>query len=125
MLPSSGHLDRETVRLVLESGHSRIPVYAGERTNIVGLFLTKELLAYPVSQRTPISELRLRSLPRCGAGGGARGQVGGAHGWVPRRMRSPLPLAQADLADGDRWGRRPAPYTLTLHAVLQACPATG
>ena len=50
---------------VLESGHSRIPVYAdGDRTNIVGLLLVKELLAYRTQDEAVISEMRMRSLPR-------------------------------------------------------------
>lgn len=47
MLSTDDRLDRTTLRRVLESGHSRVPVYEGsDRSKIAGLIITKELLQY-------------------------------------------------------------------------------
>lgn len=49
----------ELLHQVIETAHSRFPVYEGERENIIGILLTKDLLKL---QRTP--ELKLRALLR-------------------------------------------------------------
>lgn len=49
----------ELLRQVIETAHSRFPVYEGERENIIGILLTKDLLKL---QRAP--ELNLRALLR-------------------------------------------------------------
>ena len=49
----------ETLNLVIETAHSRFPVYDGERENIIGILLAKDLLKL---QRAP--ELNLRTLVR-------------------------------------------------------------
>jgi magnesium and cobalt transporter len=49
----------ELLRQVIETAHSRFPVYEGERENIIGILLTKDLLKL---QRA--SELKLRALLR-------------------------------------------------------------
>ncbi|GFR41206.1 hypothetical protein Agub_g1876, partial [Astrephomene gubernaculifera] len=67
MLSSSDRLDEATLRAVLRSGHSRIPVHAaGERSQVVGLLLVKELLQYRLgsSEVVPVDMLRMRSIPR-------------------------------------------------------------
>ncbi|XP_028415006.1 metal transporter CNNM2-like [Dendronephthya gigantea] len=43
MLDVECHLDFATITTIMESGHSRIPVYRGERHNIVGLLFVKDL----------------------------------------------------------------------------------
>ena len=43
MLELESHLDFSTITTIMESGHSRIPVYANERHNIVGLLFVKDL----------------------------------------------------------------------------------
>lgn len=69
MLPADARLNRSTMKSILASGHSRIPVYAGgDRSNIIGLILVKELLQYKTHQEVPVSDVRMRSLPRCGYG---------------------------------------------------------
>ncbi|MEW5303613.1 MAG: hypothetical protein WDW36_006288 [Sanguina aurantia] len=46
-------------------GHSRIPVFReGNRSDIVGLILVKELLQYKMSSDVPVELLKMRSLPR-------------------------------------------------------------
>ena len=49
----------EQLALVIETGHSRFPVYEGERENIIGILMAKDLLKL---QRAP--ELNLRTLLR-------------------------------------------------------------
>ncbi|KAI8463504.1 MAG: hypothetical protein J3K34DRAFT_462412 [Monoraphidium minutum] len=47
MLSTDDVLDKATLQRVLESGHSRVPVYeATDRSRIAGLIITKELLQY-------------------------------------------------------------------------------
>jgi metal transporter CNNM len=61
--------NRPTLRRILESGHSRLPVYRGSnRSEIIGLILVKELLAVvglaePGSGPVPVNALRMRDLP--------------------------------------------------------------
>lgn len=38
-------LDRDLMNLILEKGHSRVPVYYEQRTNIIGLVLVKNSLS--------------------------------------------------------------------------------
>ncbi len=49
----------ELLHVVIESGHSRFPVFEGQRDNIIGILLAKDLLKL---QRAP--ELNLRTLLR-------------------------------------------------------------
>lgn len=49
----------ELLHLVIDTGHSRFPVYEGERDNIIGILLAKDLLKL---QRAP--ELNIRALLR-------------------------------------------------------------
>jgi len=49
----------ELLAVVIEAGHSRFPVYEGQRDNIIGILLAKDLLKL---QRAP--ELNLRTLLR-------------------------------------------------------------
>ena len=49
----------ETLAMVIDTGHSRFPVYEGQRDNIIGILLAKDLLKL---QRAP--ELNLRTLLR-------------------------------------------------------------
>ncbi|MDD0811407.1 transporter associated domain-containing protein [Curvibacter sp. RS43] len=49
----------ELLNLVIETGHSRFPVYSAERENIIGILLAKDLLKL---QRAP--ELNIRALLR-------------------------------------------------------------
>ena len=65
MLSSSALLTRDTLRAVLASGHSRVPVYrAGDRGDVLGLIIVKELLQYKVADAVPVAHVRMRSLPR-------------------------------------------------------------
>ncbi|KAI5426825.1 DUF21 domain-containing protein, variant 5, partial [Lathyrus oleraceus] len=45
-------------------GHSRVPVYAGERTNIMGLVLVKNLFMVDSKASVPLRKMMIRKIPR-------------------------------------------------------------
>ncbi|CAL0313973.1 unnamed protein product [Lupinus luteus] len=57
-------LDRELMNEILENGHSRIPVYYEQPTNIIGLVLVKNLLTIHPEEETPVKSLTIRRIPR-------------------------------------------------------------
>lgn len=57
-------LDRELMNLILGNGHSRVPVYYEERTNIIGLVLVKNLLAIHPEDEVPVKSVTIRRIPR-------------------------------------------------------------
>lgn len=54
LLDVSSILDFRTIAHIMQSGHSRIPVYDGERHNIVGLLLVKDLAFVDTDDCTPL-----------------------------------------------------------------------
>lgn len=54
LLDVSSILDFRTIASIMQSGHSRIPVYDGERHNIVGLLLVKDLAFIDTDDCTPL-----------------------------------------------------------------------
>lgn len=51
---------KDIVELIIESGHSRIPIFEGNRDNIVGVAYAKDLLRYlynPELQNTPLRNI--------------------------------------------------------------------
>ncbi|GAB2292078.1 DUF21 domain-containing protein [Dionaea muscipula] len=57
-------LDRETMNSILENGHSRVPVYYQEATNIIGLILVKNLLTIDPDDAVPVKSVTIRRIPR-------------------------------------------------------------
>ncbi|XP_031109799.1 DUF21 domain-containing protein At5g52790 isoform X2 [Ipomoea triloba] len=57
-------LNDETMSLILNRGHSRVPIYSATPTNILGLILVKNLIKCRPEDETPISHLSIRSIPR-------------------------------------------------------------
>ncbi|XP_059313858.1 DUF21 domain-containing protein At4g33700 isoform X1 [Lycium ferocissimum] len=57
-------LDRNLMNLILEKGHSRIPVYYDQPTNIIGLILVKNLLTVHPEDGTPVKNVTIRTIPR-------------------------------------------------------------
>ncbi|KAL6513122.1 DUF21 domain-containing protein [Orobanche gracilis] len=57
-------LDRFLMNLILEKGHSRIPVYYEQATNIIGLVLVKNLLTVHPEDEVPVKSLTIRRIPR-------------------------------------------------------------
>lgn len=57
-------LDRELMNLILEKGHSRVPVYYEQPTNIIGLILAKNLLTIHPEDEVPVKNVTIRRIPR-------------------------------------------------------------
>lgn len=68
MLSTRDVIDLDTMRRVVASGHSRVPVYRNDnRHDLVGLIMVKELIQYNPRDAAPVADLRMRSLPRLDA----------------------------------------------------------
>ncbi|XP_027768366.1 DUF21 domain-containing protein At2g14520-like [Solanum pennellii] len=59
-----GKLDRDLTNLILEKGHSRIPIYFDQPTNIIGLLLVKNLLTIHPADETLVRNVTIRKIPR-------------------------------------------------------------
>ncbi|KAH1072491.1 hypothetical protein J1N35_024819 [Gossypium stocksii] len=56
--------DRDLMNLVLEKGHSRVPVYYEQTTNIIGLILVNNLLTIHPEDEVPVKSVTIRRIPR-------------------------------------------------------------
>ncbi|XP_014294043.1 unextended protein isoform X1 [Halyomorpha halys] len=54
MLPITSYLDFETVAGIMKSGYSRIPIYEGEKSNVVALIFTRDLALLDPDDKTQI-----------------------------------------------------------------------
>ncbi|KAF6151511.1 hypothetical protein GIB67_016323, partial [Kingdonia uniflora] len=57
-------LDRGLMKLVLEKGYSRVPVYYDQPTNLIGLILVKNLLNTHPADEVPVKSVTIRKIPR-------------------------------------------------------------
>ncbi|KAK1417573.1 hypothetical protein QVD17_26702 [Tagetes erecta] len=57
-------LDRNLMNIILEKGHSRIPVYYEQPTNIIGLILVKNLLTIHADEEVPVKNVTIRRIPK-------------------------------------------------------------
>ncbi|BAT77770.1 hypothetical protein LR48_Vigan09g024100 [Vigna angularis] len=57
-------LNLETLNSIMTIGHSRVPVYAGEKTNIIGLVLVKNLFMVDSKAAVPLRKMVIRKIPR-------------------------------------------------------------
>lgn len=57
-------LGRELMSIILEKGHSRVPVYYEQPTNIIGLVLVKNLLTIHPEDAIPVKNVTIRRIPR-------------------------------------------------------------
>lgn len=57
MLESNRRVKEELLQLIAEKGHSRIPVYSGNKNNVVGVLHTKDLLLANPDDGTRIGDL--------------------------------------------------------------------
>ncbi|KAF5759103.1 putative CBS domain, CNNM, transmembrane domain-containing protein [Helianthus annuus] len=55
-------LDRSLMNLILEKGHSRVPVYYDHPTNIIGLILVKNLLTVHPDDEVPVTSVTIRKI---------------------------------------------------------------
>lgn len=60
MLDCRTLLTLDVLKQILETGHSRVPIYDGERENIVGILLVKTLIS--VREPVPVKDLPLRPI---------------------------------------------------------------
>ncbi|XP_022140974.1 DUF21 domain-containing protein At5g52790 isoform X3 [Momordica charantia] len=63
-LDINSKLDEKTMELILRKGHSRVPIYSGHPTNIIGIILVKNLIKFHPQDETPIRNLTIRKVPR-------------------------------------------------------------
>ncbi|KAL7119195.1 hypothetical protein ACP275_02G048700 [Erythranthe tilingii] len=57
-------LDRSLMNLILEKGHSRVPVYYEQPTNIIGLVLVKNLLTIHPDDKVLVKSVTIRRIPK-------------------------------------------------------------
>ncbi|XP_042412406.1 DUF21 domain-containing protein At2g14520-like [Zingiber officinale] len=57
-------LDMHTLGLIMTKGHSRVPIYSGSPTNIIGLILVKNLITCRPEDEVPIRNVTIRWIPR-------------------------------------------------------------
>ncbi|KAL1357657.1 DUF21 domain-containing protein At2g14520 [Arachis duranensis] len=65
-LDINSKLNMHTMALIMSKGHSRIPIYSGIPTNIVGIILVKNLIFCRLEDETPIKHMTIRRVPRVG-----------------------------------------------------------
>ncbi|XP_023552286.1 DUF21 domain-containing protein At5g52790 [Cucurbita pepo subsp. pepo] len=63
-LDINSKLDEKTMEIILRKGHSRVPIYSGHPTNIIGIILVKDLIKFDPQDETPIRNLTIRKVPR-------------------------------------------------------------
>ncbi|KAG6576694.1 DUF21 domain-containing protein, partial [Cucurbita argyrosperma subsp. sororia] len=63
-LDINSKLDEKTMEIILRKGHSRVPIYSGHPTNIIGIILVKNLIKFDPQDETPIRNLTIRKVPR-------------------------------------------------------------
>ncbi|XP_065837744.1 uncharacterized protein [Oscarella lobularis] len=69
MISQDDHLDLKLMKMLVSAGHSRVPVYSGVRSNIIGLVLVKNLILLDPDDAVPVRDVcrpesALRPLPR-------------------------------------------------------------
>ncbi|KAK4782635.1 hypothetical protein SAY86_007009 [Trapa natans] len=57
-------LDWTLMKLIVDKGHSRVPVYYEQPTNIIGLILVKNLLTIHPEAEVPVKNVTIRKIPR-------------------------------------------------------------
>ncbi|KAL9685200.1 hypothetical protein QQ045_022648 [Rhodiola kirilowii] len=56
--------DRSLMNQILDNGHSRIPVFHEQPTNIIGLILAKNLLTVQLEEELPVKSVTIRRIPK-------------------------------------------------------------
>lgn len=57
-------LTLDTMNAIMTMGHSRVPVYHGNPTNIIGLILVKNILSVDHRDAVPLRKMIIRKIPR-------------------------------------------------------------
>ncbi|KAI5656057.1 hypothetical protein M9H77_24850 [Catharanthus roseus] len=63
-LDLDGTLTLEKLNAIMTMGHSRVPVYYKDPTNIIGLILVKNLLGVDPEDSVPLRKMMIRKIPR-------------------------------------------------------------
>ncbi|XP_054809112.1 DUF21 domain-containing protein At2g14520-like [Prosopis cineraria] len=63
-LELNAKLDRDLMNLIIEKGHSRVPVYYEKPSNIIGLILVKNLLTINPENEMQVKNITIRKIPR-------------------------------------------------------------
>ncbi|KAJ2642161.1 hypothetical protein GGF44_001797, partial [Coemansia sp. RSA 1694] len=63
MVDVNSRLNRRLLTEMLRRGHSRVPVFDGERTDIVGVLLVKSLILLDPDDAVPVRDARIASIP--------------------------------------------------------------
>eukprot|EP00262_Sarcandra_glabra_P015226 TRINITY_DN4640_c0_g2_i1.p1 TRINITY_DN4640_c0_g2~~TRINITY_DN4640_c0_g2_i1.p1 ORF type:complete len:551 (+),score=79.35 TRINITY_DN4640_c0_g2_i1:35-1654(+) len=63
-LDLDGTLDVKTLDSIMTNGHSRVPIYLGNPSNIIGLILVKSLLTIDPKDAVPLRKMSIRKIPR-------------------------------------------------------------
>lgn len=64
MISYDAELDKPLLQTILKKGYSRIPVFKGERNNILGMIMVKNLLEVDLTDKTFIKDLKLSNIPK-------------------------------------------------------------
>ncbi|XP_062160021.1 DUF21 domain-containing protein At1g47330 [Alnus glutinosa] len=67
-LDLDSNLDLETLNDIMTKGHSRVPVYAGNSKNVIGLILVKNLVTVDPDDAVPVRKMIIRKIPRVSEG---------------------------------------------------------
>ncbi|KAJ3049696.1 hypothetical protein HK097_009332 [Rhizophlyctis rosea] len=69
MLSTSTHLTRTELQQIILLGHSRLPIFSDERTNVIGILLVKSLILLNPDESTPVNSLPLiTTVPKVNVG---------------------------------------------------------
>ncbi|CAD6201710.1 unnamed protein product [Miscanthus lutarioriparius] len=63
-LDINAKLDLHTMGMIMTRGHSRVPIYSGIPSNIIGLILVKNLITCRAEDEVPIRNVTIRKIPR-------------------------------------------------------------
>ncbi|KAJ1901014.1 hypothetical protein LPJ81_003830 [Coemansia sp. IMI 209127] len=63
MVDINAQLDIKLMTEMLRQGHSRVPVYEGQRTNVVGVLLVKSLILLDPDDAIPVRDARITKIP--------------------------------------------------------------
>lgn len=63
MLEEGSRLDEATMKLIIEDGHSRVPIYRRKRSHIIGMILVKRLILLRPEDATPLQNVELFRIP--------------------------------------------------------------
>lgn len=63
-LDINAKLDQHTMGMIMTKGHSRVPIYSGNPSNIIGLILVKNLITCRTEDEVPIRHVTIRKIPR-------------------------------------------------------------